>query len=184
MPQVITRKQSPGDDCAYPTSFQELFRTYYPAVVRQLYYLLGEKSAAEDLAQETFLRLYTSPPREWQNPGGWLARVATNLAYSYLRAEKSRQARENRLLDTAEDKIVSIDDLFMRQQEVRQVRSALQQLTARDRLCLLLKFSGYSYREIAHALAIRPGSVGTILARALERFRKEYQRQRGSDHVL
>jgi len=73
-----------------PAEFETLFQSYYPLVYRRLYYLLGERAAAEDLTQEVFLKLYHQPPRERSNLGGWLLRVAANLAYNRLRGEERR----------------------------------------------------------------------------------------------
>lgn len=161
--------------------FKTLFGTYYPRICRQLTYLLGDRAAAEDLAQETFLKLYQNPPSEWTNPGGWLAKVATNLAYNYLRGEKSRQARETNTANNAAHTVFSLEETISRSQEVAAVRSVLQQMAARDRTCLLLRFSGFSYAEIAGAIGVEKTSVGTILARAQGKFKEKYLSQKGCD---
>lgn len=169
-----------------PENFQELFQTYYPVVCRQVAYLLGATEAVEDIAQETFLKLYYSPPGELTNPGGWLGRVAANLSYNYLKSEKSRKAREvNSRSPLAVHNLVNIEDLILKNQEVVQVRNILNQLTERDRMVLLLKFSGYSYREIGEIIGLEKSSVGTILARAQSRFKTLYLQQEGrGPHVL
>ena len=54
------------------TGFRELFGCYYPVICRQLTCLLGNRDAAEDVAQETFIKLYQSPaPGILQFRGGW-----------------------------------------------------------------------------------------------------------------
>ncbi|MDK2928288.1 MAG: hypothetical protein PWR31_1979 [Bacillota bacterium] len=60
-----------------------------------------------------------------------------------------------------------------------QVRAALTALTARDRLALVLRYSGYSYAEIAAVIGVAAGSVGTILARAQRSFRLAYLAKEG-----
>lgn len=179
--EIIPQKQLKGEKDSTRMNFKELFDTYYTAVYRQLYFLLGEQTAAEDLAQETFLKLYSTPPRDLYNPGGWLVRVATNLAYNYLRSEKSRKERETNVEYERISNIISYDEMFIRSQEVRQVRAVLKQMAVRDRVCLLLKFSGYSYSEIADVIGVEKSSVGTILARALRRFKEEYCREKGDE---
>lgn len=164
-----------------PASYQELYKQYYPLICRQLTYMLADRAVAEDVAQEVFLKLHSSPPREFQNIGGWLSRVATNLAYNHLRSEKSRLRREEKtsLQDTKTS--YSSEEKAIHNEEVRAVRRVLEELPERDRLCLLMKHSGFTYAEIATATGLKKSSVGTIIARAQARFKKVYLEQKGSD---
>lgn len=165
-----------------PDDFRELFTRYYPGVCRQLRAILGDAAAAEDLAQETFLKLYCNPPREKGNIGGWLHRVALNMAYKYMRREEIRRRRELRASTTEVEE--SWNPSFLRRQEIREVQEILEGLPPRDRLCLMLRFSGYSYKEIAGVIGVDVRSVGTILARARVKFRQAYDRQEGNSGVL
>lgn len=168
-----------------PARFKEIFHAYYPLVCRQTVYLLGTTEAVEDIAQETFLKLYYSPPAELHNIGGWLARVAANLSYNYLKSEKSRKTREANTSLYEPGKVVPLEDLVMRNQEVKRVRDILNEMQERDRMVLLLKFSGYNYREIAETVDVEKSSVGTILARAQKRFKTLYlEKEGGESHVL
>ena len=65
----------------------------------------------------------------------------------------------------------------MKNQEVRTVRKILACLPDRDRMCLLLKFSGYKYGEIADIIEVEKSSVGTILARAQAKFKERYLKE-------
>ncbi|MCL6449458.1 MAG: RNA polymerase sigma factor SigX [Armatimonadetes bacterium] len=160
--------------------FKQIFDLYYPAVHRRAAYILGSPEAAEDVAQETFLKLYQAPPQERANLAGWLLRVATNLAYNHLRSEKNRLRRESsRFLAELAAASPSVEESCLQSEEMRLVQAVLQRLAPRDRVGLLLKYSGAGYREIAAALDLKPGSVGTVLARALARFRQEYERLSG-----
>ena len=85
-------------DVEIPEPFVRFFRAEYPAVVTLVYGLSGSRAAAEDVAQEAFLRAH----RDWRrveamdSPEGWIRRVAINLATSRwrrLRAEASAFAR-------------------------------------------------------------------------------------------
>lgn len=158
-------------------SYEETYRSFYAQVVRQLTYLLGERTAAEDIAQETFLKLYTVPPPTKQNIGGWLHQVGARLALNYLRSEKRRQRRELQAEAPSDHKVIPLEEGVWRQETVRAVREALDQLPARERLALLLRHTGFAYQEIAGALEIAPGSVGTLLARAQRRFLELYKQQ-------
>jgi RNA polymerase sigma factor (sigma-70 family) len=156
--------------------FKQLFSAYYPEILQHLTRLTGERSAAEDLAQEVFLKLYFQAPGELINPRAWLYRVATNSAYNYLRKEKNRNRQEvTFMLDSAPSK--GPDDPALRSIERLSVREVLDTLSWRDRTCLLMKFSGHSYSEIAEAIHVDRSSVGTILIRAQEKFRREYVRK-------
>ena len=63
----VSNATQPGSDARGKApagiSYEETYRSFYAQVVRQLTYLLGDRAAAEDVAQETFLKLYTVPPR-------------------------------------------------------------------------------------------------------------------------
>ncbi|MCL6472320.1 MAG: sigma-70 family RNA polymerase sigma factor [Firmicutes bacterium] len=146
-------------------------------VFRHLMLILGERAAAEDVAQDTFIKLYESPPQEFTNLSGWLIRVATNLAYNHLRNEKNRKRRE-----ALEAVWESFEQDFLSFSEVAQVRDILQLLEDRDRICLILKFSGFSYGEIAGMTGMKKSSVGKVLARAVDKFKRAYERK--SESVL
>jgi len=165
-----------------PAVFKVLFDRYYPAVCRRLIGLLGSRAAAEDVAQETFIKLYLTPPRESANLNGWLAKVATNLAYNQLRSENSRRQRESR---TGRQWDASVaegpEEALVREEEAAFTRRVLENLPERDRACLLLKFSGMSYAGLAEVLGVRESSIGTLLARARARFKTEYTRLKESD---
>jgi RNA polymerase sigma factor (sigma-70 family) len=161
-----------------PAEFEVLFKNYYPLVYRRLYYLLGERAAAEDLTQEVFLKLYRQPPQDKNNLGGWLLRTAANLAYNRLRDEERRRRREEGQF-RVEAGVIFLEEAFIRSQEARQVHQCLAQLPPRDSICLLLKNAGYSYTEIAAAIQVDKNSVGTILARARRRFADLYSKLEG-----
>jgi RNA polymerase sigma factor (sigma-70 family) len=169
------------EQVAGQTGFRELFDRYYPVICRQLTCLLGSRSAAEDVAQETFIKLYQSPPREPYNLGGWLTRVSANLAYNHLRSESSRRRREFGAGHLVTKRAAGPEEELLRSEEVALTRQALEHLSERDRACLLLKFSGMNYAEIARVTGVKKTSVGTVLARARAKFRREYTRIKGSD---
>jgi RNA polymerase sigma factor (sigma-70 family) len=165
-----------------PAGFKELFYRHYPAIYRQLTCLLGSRTDAEDIAQEAFIRLFNTPPRESSNLGGWLARVATNLAYNHLRSENSRRRREMGAGILSATVEAGPEAAALREEELALTRKVLELIPERDRACLLLKFSGMNYAAIARVIDVKESSVGTLLARARARFRSEYLRLTGSDH--
>ncbi|MNB82789.1 putative RNA polymerase sigma factor FecI [compost metagenome] len=155
--------------------FKQIFYEYYPGVLRKLTALLRDEAVAEDLAQETFLRLYRQPPDNLEAPGAWLHRVSTRLAYDYM----GRAARERELAEQSEREqpaggsSPSGEEEWMRQLDQEEVRHWLDGLDERDRKALLLRYSGYSYAEIAEELSVRPQIMGTLLSRATERLRRQ-----------
>ena len=64
-----------------------------------------------------------------------------------------------------------------REDGIRRVRAALERLAPRDREVLLLRQEGFSYKEIAQVVNVAPTSVGTLLARALDRFVSVYEEE-------
>jgi RNA polymerase sigma factor (sigma-70 family) len=161
--------------------FDELFARLYPDLFGLTYRVLGERMAAEDVLQESFLklardaRLLTRPDEEI---AAWLRRVALNLAFNRLRGEARDRARVQHVGGLEQDEgWTSGEQSALRREEQAEVRQALAGLPERQRVCLLLRHSGYSYAEIAQTLGIALGSVGVLLARAEAAFRLTYRRQ-------
>jgi RNA polymerase sigma-70 factor, ECF subfamily len=156
------------------TAFEELFLRHYAAVYRVLYGVVGNAQEAEDLAQETFTAFYRQPPRLDGSGalGGWLYRVAVNRAYNAIRSKQRLQRR----LGWAEPEQQQSDpqDEYLRREERERVRVALARLPERTAKLLLLRHAGLAYAEIAAALQVAPGSVGTLLARAERAFEATY----------
>ncbi|MEW6727200.1 RNA polymerase sigma factor SigX [Desulforudis sp. 1088] len=159
---------------AVPSDFRELFETHYARVRRQAGCILNDADAAEDIAQETFCRLLLNPPRQRVNVGGWLSRVATNLALNHLRGRRSRTQREETAGRRWQPGTLSAEEQVLRSERLALARQALAGLSERERLCLLLRFSGMSYAEVAEAIGIKINSVGTVLTRAEAKFRRRY----------
>jgi RNA polymerase sigma factor (sigma-70 family) len=143
----------------------------------------------EDTLQETFLKLADAAAlqaRPEEEVGAWLRRVGLNLAFNRVRS--ARRARERlqrvgQLEHSARDSLNgdagSASGQVERDEERAAVRRALADVPERQRECLLLRHSGYSYAEIAATLGIAVGSVGVLLARAENAFRLNYRRLEG-----
>jgi RNA polymerase sigma-70 factor (ECF subfamily) len=170
-----TWSQAPDTEFCYEMLFQE----FWDQLCGVLYRLLGDWAEAEDLALETFLQLYRRPPRDKDNLGGWLYRVATNLGLNALRRRKRRQRYEEQSgeleLSTQAEQDPSV--LVEHGQERDLVRSILASLKPRLAQVLILRHTGLSYAEIALALQVAPGSVGTLLARAEREFEIKYKKE-------
>ena len=157
--------------------FEAIFLQHYTRVYAVLFRLLGDRAAAEDLALETFWKLWERPPERGGNLGGWLYRVAMRLGFNALRgAQRRRRYEEEAGLGELDAASVSADPLreVERGDERERVRRALGRLAERDAQLLILRYSGLSYKEIAAALGVSPNSVGTLLTRAEAAFEKQY----------
>jgi RNA polymerase sigma-70 factor (ECF subfamily) len=156
---------------------ERLFRTYNAPLVRYLTRRLGDRDWAEEVAQETFLRALRQDRID--NERAWLFAVATNLVRDEARKDARRRrhlallAEQERATEAVEPEPTSLE----RAQEAAMARRAVDALAERDRLALLMREEGLSYDEIAVALDLSPGSVGTTLSRARRRLVQVYEEQ-------
>lgn len=169
----LSEKAIPPDD------FRELFQRHYPQVRRRAASILGDQHAAEDIAQETFCRLLFNPPVHRSNLPAWLARVATNLSLNRIRGEKNRARRESVTVVQKGMSVDSAEEGALSAVQVALVQQALAVVPVRQRQCLLLRYAGLSYAEVAAAVGVAPGSVGKLLARGEDRFGREFVRLNG-----
>ncbi|KWX86167.1 RNA polymerase subunit sigma-24 [Paenibacillus riograndensis] len=155
--------------------FRTVFYEHYPVVRRKLAALVRDEAAADDLAQDVFLRLYRNPPDDPNALGAWLHRVLTRIGYDYL-TQKSRERRlqnKQELLVSAEAGPPSGEEAVLSKLDQEDVRTWLDGLPERDRQALLLRYSGYSYTEIAGQIGVNPPVVGTLLNRATHKLKQQ-----------
>jgi RNA polymerase sigma-70 factor (ECF subfamily) len=150
-----------GDD----ESFAWFFTSEYPQVVRLLTVVLRDGAAAEDLAQDAFVRLH----RNWEkvsrydSPEAWVRRVALNRAFSWRRREGRRHHLELAASPPAE--VVAVPSA-----EREDVLRAVRALPPRDRaLVALYHLEDRPLTEVAEVLGLRPGAAKVALHRARRR---------------
>lgn len=163
-----------------PVNYDRLFERLYPALFRYLRRLTGDADAAEDAAQEAFIRL-TGQSLAEAEVRPWLFTVATNL----IRDRARKAARHRRLqshVPAAQEPDLP-DVSAARSERIAMVRRALSQLSERDRTMLLMREEGFRYSEIATAVGVAAGSVGTLLARAARRFADSYTAMRAEETI-
>lgn len=151
-----------------------LFREYHAPLVRYLTRRLGDRDWAEEVAQETFVRAMRQDSLASER--SWLFAVATNL----VRDEARRDARRRRHLEllreeTRDDVVEQEPTTLERAQEMALARRAVDSLAEKDRLALLMREEGLNYSEIAEALELSVGSIGTTLSRARRRLAESYE---------
>ena len=156
--------------------FRSVFSEHYVRMVRILVRLLGDTSRAEEVAGEAFWRLYLQPALQANgNLGGWLYRTATNLAIDALRASRRRSRYEESAGQAARaaDPRGPLEEV-LRAEKCRQVRRVLASIEPFQAQLLILRSSGFSYKELAEALEVKMTSIGTMLNRAEEEFRRRF----------
>ena len=160
--------------------FDRLFERHRVELVRLATIVLGDLSSAEDIVQETFLKLTTAPVFERADDeiAAWLRRVCVNASLNQLRTDRRRRERDGRLMllnETSTPEHDNPESQIVRREEQERVRAALNAIPDSLRACLVLRHSGYSYGEIAATLEIAIGSVGVYLARGERAFRGQFE---------
>jgi RNA polymerase sigma factor (sigma-70 family) len=160
-------------------SFESIFHEYWASVHRLLTRIVIDPAEAEDLALETFYRLYKNRPSgdEDFNARGWLYKVATNLGLQSIRGFKRREQYEihagtDALIESHEEQPARI---FAEKEDRHFVHMALGQLNPRQAELLIMRYSGMAYKEIAKALTLSPTSIGPLLLRAEREFERCYR---------
>jgi RNA polymerase sigma-70 factor (ECF subfamily) len=106
----------------------------------------------------------------------WLSVAAAHTALNHLRSDRRRSAREEAAADDGvggEPTTPDIADAVVTLEERSRVRAALATLPRKQAVALVLRHSGLSYADVAAALDLSPGSVGTTVRRAESALRKE-----------
>lgn len=157
--------------------FELAFRRAYPRLVGVAWQVVRDRGVAEDVAQESLARLADAAILD--RPDGevdaWLTRVCLNRAFNTLRTRRRAWDRDVRA--ARQDPVVHGGDPaghVVAGEDRDAVRQVLAALPERQRIVLVLRHSGYAYAEIAAAVGVAPGSVGTLLARAERAFRRAY----------
>jgi RNA polymerase sigma-70 factor (ECF subfamily) len=146
-----------------------LFEEHGAAVYRFASVLLRHRQDAEDVVQETFLKLlrHLSSGGDTANVRGWLFTVAANAA-----RDRQRLAMRWMPWTAVREPTVPAPQLADEDGRLEAARVTMLRLRPRDRLLLGLRAQGLSYREIGAAAGIRTASVGRLLARAMDRWQR------------
>ncbi len=152
-----------------PPTWDEVVREHADRVYRLAYRLSGNRADAEDLTQETFVRVFKSLAE--YTPGtfeGWLHRITTNLFLDMVR--RRQRIRFDALPDDAGDRLASNtaspEQAFAEAHLDPEVQQALDALPADFRAAVVLcDLEGLSYEEIAATLGIKVGTVRSRIHR-------------------
>ena len=165
---------------AVRADLDEIFRRDYPRVVGVAARVLGSHDQAEDVAQEVFLSFGRSsvPAAEAR---GWLSVAAAHTALNVIRSGRRRATREEASAAVNGAVASDVAETVVTREERSRVRAALARLPRKQAVALVLRHSGLSYADVAAALDLSPGSVGTTVRRAESALRKELNRHASSD---
>ncbi len=164
--QALISRAKDGDMSAY----EALVKRFQHRIHRLCWRMTGAPQAADDLAQETFIKAYFALAgfRDGWDFYGWIRRIAVNTTLNYLHAHRREEPLGDRE-DAVPDK--PHDELLRREAEDR-LREALEALPFEQRAVVALRvYEDRSYREIADALHVSPGTVMSRLNRARRKLR-------------
>lgn len=168
--QLMLRLKS-GDRQA----FNALVERYRDRIVSYAYRMTGSAELAQDVAQETFVRVYKSAAtfRDDGRFSPWVYKIASNVCLS----ERSRRAKEALNIDfetlqDTHDSGVIVEDQVMAKLTAERLSSGIGKLTAQHKTVLVMHvYQGLTYVEIGEALGIPTGTVKSRLFYAIRKLR-------------
>lgn len=169
-----------------PSSFDQLVERNQALVVNIIYKFLGSRAEAEDLAQEVFLKVWSSRAR--YRPTArfttWLYRITANLCINYRRERRRRRTlplapggdEGASRHDVEDDRIAPPDHALEEDEVVRAVLEGIGSLPENQRIALILsKYEELSYKDIAEALEVSEQAVKSLLHRARLNLKEKFQ---------
>jgi RNA polymerase sigma-70 factor (ECF subfamily) len=165
-----------------PFDIEALFRSHYSRVARIIERVVRDRARSEELAVEVFLKLWRNQKAQHENVEAWLYRVAVRTGIDGLRRQ-TRRAHYERALASVRPQRSSAnpEQLHSANEEQERVRAVLSAMHPRHAQFLLLRSQDFTYDEVAAILNLNPASIGTLLSRAQESFRKEYTKRYGQE---
>lgn len=156
--------------------FEALFTAEYARVAGIANRVLADPHEAEDVAQEVFIDFNRLHSASAPYASAWLYRASAHKALNRIRGRRRRERRE--FAQATDEGAVTMDpqQLLEVSEDRRKVRQALARMAPKPATVLVLRASGLSYSEVAQALGVGIGQIGTLLRRAEAALRKEVTR--------
>ncbi len=158
-----------------PETWARLYEEYFPRIYRYIALRVQNRTEAEDLTAQVFLKaLESSPSFKWRGApiSSWLFRIARNRVIDYRRTDKSKRTlplNESLVSDT-----IDPERAAERNSDIRQLIQATGQLTQAQRDVIELRFAGgLSISEVANVLRKSPGAVKALQHSALATLRRK-----------
>ena len=171
-----------GDEAA----FAYLVQKYRRPMVGFLYRLCHNPAAAEELAQEVFLRVYRSRSSYEASAkfSTWIYRIATNLAVNHARDTRHERPEVTVRLDEPDretgttpdlaDETLTVEEQIVKRERLAAIRSKVNALPERQRMAVLMhKYQQMDYRQIADVLKLSESATKSLLFRAYETLREQ-----------
>jgi len=164
------------------SAFREIVECHQNPLLNYIYRYTGDRSAAEDIAQEVFLRVFKTA-KEYRSLSSfktWLFKIATNLCLNELRDNKLYRNTID-IFELNEAGFVALAAKCpspAREMENRELsfilKKALKSLPEKQRVALLLhKYSGFSYLEISQMMNCSISAVESLIHRARQSLKKQ-----------
>ncbi|WGX77783.1 sigma-70 family RNA polymerase sigma factor (plasmid) [Paraclostridium bifermentans] len=165
-------------------TFEEIFKSQYTYVVKYVMKIVKSQEVAESIAQDVFIQLYKTNWKEIENIKAWLIKTAIYSSYNHIRSEKRHELRiEKASLNLETIDVQTLDDRYIKKEEIKNVRNTMNELREQDKKILILRYSGFKYKEIAEILGVEKSSIGTMLVRLKRNLRKYTQKKRGGNYM-
>ncbi len=156
---------------------EAIFQAQFERIARVIARVVRDPARAEELAVEVFLKLWKRQQAHGDHTQGWLYRVAVRMGLDELRRQ-TRRTRYERLFGSGES-VRTPEEIRCTAEEQERVRLVLGLISRRHAELLILRSDDLSYEEVASALDLNPASIGTLLSRAQQAFRREYIKRYG-----
>ena len=163
---------------------ETIFYAPYERISRVIAGVTRDPARAEELAVEVFLKWSRNPKAQGEKAPGWLYRTAVRTGLNELRHQIRRGRFEGLfgfIMSGPSRQPATPEDVRAAKEDQGKVRSVLSVMKRRQAELLILHSHGLSYDELASTLDLNPASVGTLLSRALQAFRKEYIERYGEE---
>ena len=159
-------------------AFEALVIRHQASILNLVYRFIGDRTKAQDLAQEVFLRVWQAaksykPEAKFTT---WIYRITANLCFNELKSSRRKKMfqflrpetdQEARTEEELPDNSPSAEDLLLAKERSRQITEALQSLPENQRMAIILKrYDDLSYEEIARVLGCSVSAVESLLVRA------------------
>ena len=155
----------------------EVYRRHAGAVFALARRLLAQRTLAEEVVQEVFLRLWNDPDRYDPDRGSlrsYLLAQCHGRSVDLIRAESSRRRREEKELTLAAESGYDVEHEVWDLAVADRVKTAVQALPEGEREAILLAyFGGHTYKEVADLLGTPEGTVKSRIRAGLKRMRGE-----------
>ncbi|MBC8098827.1 MAG: sigma-70 family RNA polymerase sigma factor [Armatimonadetes bacterium] len=165
------------DDFKGTLDWDAVYWEYMPRIYNYFRYRVGDDALAEDLTANTFVKAWKARNSYDRTRGAistWLLTIARNTATDYYRRQRENLSLENVTLPIEDDR--PVEESLELAQDFAQLRDLLEQLSARDRELIALKYGiGMTNRAVAKLLGVSESSVGTALYRAVKWLRGAWE---------